>query len=158
MIPGDSFCVGGFCDQLFVLRNPWKNMFVKAKKLSEEDFEKMDDQADDEWKQDELQEPEPETQALEVPGEGYQEDEFEEVFEELEEAQQAPEWQASAFHNMNQCRTWIDQAQDIRHAGTQRMPWGTPSKQNQRRMLVDSVPKEESKPCRSKLLDEHTRS
>lgn len=105
MIPGDSFCVGGFCDQLFVLRNPWKNMFVKAKKLSEEDFEKMDDQADDEWKQDELQEPEPETQALEVPGEGYQEDEFEEVFEELEEAQQAPEWQASAFHNMNQCRT-----------------------------------------------------
>jgi len=60
----------------------------EAKKLSEEDFEKMDDQADDEWKQDELQEPEPETQALEVPGEGYQEDEFEEVFEELEEAQQ----------------------------------------------------------------------
>lgn len=56
-------------------------MFAKAKKLSEEDFEN-EIQAD-EWK-DELQ-PEPETQALEVPGEGYQE-EFEEVEEELEEA------------------------------------------------------------------------
>ena len=63
-------------------------------------------EADDEWKQDELQEPEPETQALEVPGEGYQEDEFEEVEEEMEEGQQAsPEWQASAFHSMHKYRT-----------------------------------------------------
>ena len=117
-------------------------MFAKAKKLSEEDFEKMDDQADDEWKQDELQEPEPETQALEVPGEGYQEDEFEEVFEELEEAQQARIGKHPLFTTwINAEHELINQAKDIRHAGRQRMPWGTPSKQNQRRMLVDSVPK-----------------